>query len=102
MTTTDSTDDEEPECDRLKCERTPERTFVGFDGKERSWCKECYERDCGRCRNSYEKDANRSKGLCQECREEIASWSDADEPQDVDRGDGTEEPSVQTTLVESS
>lgn len=63
------------ECDWLRCEEEATVGFEGFDGEERAWCEECYERPCSRCFEEYEDDANKAKGLCRRCQAEIRSWS---------------------------
>jgi uncharacterized small protein (DUF1192 family) len=77
-------------CWSLDCEQPATETFVDFRGQEVAMCPDCYEQPCGRCHEPYEGDENRTKGLCQDCRDEIASWSD-----DTDDRDDA----AQTTLV---
>jgi len=66
-------------CDFLQCDAPAAVCFVGFDGRLREWCRECFDAPCGRCGTAFERDANRAKGLCQACRAEINSWSESDE-----------------------
>lgn len=67
------------ECAFLQCDAPAAVCFVGCDGQLREWCRECFAAPCGRCGAAFERDANRAKGLCQECRAEIASWSESSE-----------------------
>lgn len=85
------------ECDFLRCDAPAAVCFVGFDGRLYEWCRACVAQPCGRCGTPFDDDANRAKGLCQVCRDEIASWSAAGECERCGRE--TDETTLEGTVL---
>jgi len=76
------------------CDAEPTVSFLDEHGIEVHQCRECYERPCGRCFGDIERNENRRKGLCQDCREEIRLLGG-----DNERGIQKEPDSEQTKLI---